>query len=265
MPENSPPGQLPRSIDVIVEDDLVDVCKPGNRVAIVGIYKAIPGQNTGSMNGVFSLIPLQSFYCSPVVFSKNMPLDKDINIPIFTSDDLVNIKKIGHNQDAFDLLAESLGRDAWKQELCYLPTVGWCAIDGFDKMSDLDRVSIHEVMEQQTVTIAKAGIHASLNAWCSVVAAANPIYGTVLVHHPLCCAGGETDLGSDHQTQLCTSLLISQREHVLCMHHYRTPGEDAGMPRMEVGVTADEEEANDANSYLCQLQPSVAWGEVNTV
>ncbi|KAG2373527.1 hypothetical protein C9374_011990 [Naegleria lovaniensis] len=256
-PENSPPGQLPRSVECIVEDDLVDQVKPGDRVTMYGVYKSLPPSSGG--NSTLSSKMRMVFIVNHIVKKEY----ETTNENEFTVKEMENITKLSLRKDLFDVLSRGMaptifGHDFIKKSLLLqmlggveknftqsnthlrgdinilmvgdpstaksqmlrfmLNTVplaisttgrastgvgltaavvadkdtgerslqagamvladrGVVCVDEFDKMSDQDRIAMHEVMEQQTVTIQKAGVHASLNARCSVLAAANPIYG----------------------------------------------------------------------------------------
>jgi DNA replication licensing factor MCM2 len=81
---------------------------------------------------------------------------------------------------------------------------GCCLIDEFDKMNEQDRTSIHEAMEQQSISVSKAGIVTSLQARCSVIAAANPI-------------GGRYDSSSTLADNVELTDPILQRFDILCV------------------------------------------------
>lgn len=125
---------------------------------------------------------------------------------------------------------------------------GHCLIDEFDKMNDSDRTSIHEAMEQQTISISKAGIVTTLQARSAIVAAANPIRGrynptlpfqqNVELTEPILSRFDVLCVVKDTVDPVQDELLA---RFVVGSHLRSHPKFDAERDEMDVGTTLDAE------------------------
>ena len=108
MPERAPAGLLPSSIDVVLDDDLVDQCKPGDRVAIIGIYRALPSKSQGSTSGLFK---------SVLIANHVRHLGKSLGVTgTITPNDIKNIREISARKDVFELLGRSVAPSIFGHE-----------------------------------------------------------------------------------------------------------------------------------------------------
>ncbi|MDG7008252.1 MAG: minichromosome maintenance protein MCM [Nitrososphaerota archaeon] len=252
LPEELPPGQLPQFFDVNVEGDIVNTARPGDRVVMTGILRAVPDYSVGQVR---TRLFRSQIDCNHVEVKGKEP-----DQVVLTKEDEDLIKKIATSPDAYGRLVSSIapviiGHEAEKEAILLLlaggsatvlpdgtklrgdmnvlfvgdpgtgksemlkfaaqvaprglyasgrgstaaglsaavvreknvlmleagvvvlADLGIAAVDEFEKMKPEDRTALHEMMEQQTCTIAKGGIYATLNARTAILAACNPVLG----------------------------------------------------------------------------------------
>lgn len=252
-PEDLPPGQLPRAIDIKLAEDLVDIARPGDRVSITGIargqqeyvgrkarlrtFELLLDANYVDVVGkeveVVEITPederaIRELAKDPFIHRKliaslapsiygygdikeavlyllfggvpkrlpdGVTIRSEINVllvgdpGVAKSQLLQYVARIaprglytsGRGTTAAGLTAavvrEKTGGMVLEAGALVLADKGVACIDEVDKMRPEDRVAIHEALEQHTVSIAKGGIVATLNARAAVLAAANPSLG----------------------------------------------------------------------------------------
>lgn len=108
MPEKAPPGQLPRSIDVILDGDLVDRLKPGDRSQIVGVYKAMASAFNGQVPSTFRA----------VLVANNARIlgSETLRALTVSGTDLDNIRQVSRRPDVFELLSRSIAPSIYGHE-----------------------------------------------------------------------------------------------------------------------------------------------------
>lgn len=261
LPEDLPAGQLPHYIEVTVIGDLVDQCRPGDRIMLTGIVRIEQEQISPQIRTSLFRLRMEGNnieYLGGGTVNKNSRTIERLTI---RSDDERQIISVASKPDAYDKLIASFaphiyGHEVIKESILLLIVgsltkklgdgttrrgdmnvflvgdpgtaksemlkfaakiaprglytsgrgstaagltaavirdksgimmleagavvlgdQGLVCIDEFDKMRPEDRSALHEVMEQQTCSVAKGGIVATLNARTSILSAANPMYG----------------------------------------------------------------------------------------
>ncbi|AFK50506.1 MCM family protein [Thermogladius calderae 1633] len=308
-PEEIPPGQIPRSIEVVLTGDLVDSARPGDRALITGVLRVMPTQAVQKAMGrsVFSFyieanhvdvqqkvleeieitredeekirelardpwvrekivasiapsiygyhdikeaIALLLFGGVPKVMPDGTRIRGDIHVllvgdPGTAKSQLLQytariaprgIYTSGKGSTAAGLTATVL-RDKTTGEYyleagaMVIADGGVAAIDEIDKMREEDRSAIHEALEQQTVSIAKAGIVARLNARASVLAAGNPRFGRYDLTQPI---SKNIDL---------PPTILSRFDLIFVIQDVPLPEKDRRLARHILGVHSDIEKA----------------------